>query len=316
MHVIRHFPPLADFKPKPTILTIGSYDGLHQGHKAIIQKVKETAEHHQLASALVTFYPHPKAIVAPQLNLAYLTTVEEKLAILAHLGVDTVAILPFDKTLAETSAFQFIKQIVTFFQPFQIWAGSDFKFGQAQSGNITYLEELGSEMDFQVQVMPTQTHNDLKISSTQVRQVLTSGEVNKAITLLGHYPFLQGTVVKGEQRGRTIGFPTANIALPADKLLPANGVYAVLIRIAENIYPAVANVGLRPTFNGQHRSVEVYIFNFGADIYHQTVRVSLVSYLRGEQKFSDIEALIKQIKIDVDQAQQILNTNANFDLMI
>lgn len=307
MQVIRQLSTKTRPTDQRTVLTIGSYDGIHRGHKQIIAELKRTAQNHNAASALITFYPRPKIVLgAPQNSADYLTTLDEKLLIFNNLGLDIVAILPFTTALAQTPARDFVQQIINTLNPLAFWVGPDFKFGKNRQGDIPYLEMLGREFDFSVRMVDLQLAGNEAISSTRIRNALTSGHIREVTRLLGDYPFLLGNVVKGAQRGRTIGFPTANIAVDKEKLLPLNGVYAVRIHIDGKIHPAVANIGVRPTFNGDSPTIEVHIFDFEQDIYGDTVRVDLVEFIRPEQKFDSLEALVSQISLDAQQAKSIL----------
>jgi riboflavin kinase/FMN adenylyltransferase len=291
-----------------TVLTIGAYDGVHRGHRHIIANVQKSAAHHRASSALITFHPRPKAVFAPHLKSDYLTTLDEKIHVFGTLGLNIVAVLPFTLEFAQTPAQTFIEQVVEALRPIEIWAGADFRFGKDQQGDISFLAKLGRMMDFTVKGVDLQTVNGKRISSTQIREMLLAGQMRQAAHLLGDYPFLEGVVEKGAQRGHTLGFPTANIAVNEDKLLPRNGVYAVWMQVAGQTYPAVANIGIRPTFDENKKTVEVHIFDFSEDIYEQQVRVDLVEFIRPEINFAGrgLDALVAQIGDDVVQARQIL----------
>ena len=307
---------LSDIKLPPdqqTVLTIGSYDGLHRGHRAIINSLRQAALANNALSALVTFYPRPKAIFAPNHKADYLTTLDEKIALFRKLGLDMVTIIPFTVEFAQTSPRQFVEEIVRALRPLELWVGADFRFGQARRGDVDLLRKLSPDLAFTVKSVDLQSIDSQRISSTQIRASLAKGEVRQAATLLGDYPFLQGEVVRGAQRGRKLGFPTANVAVHQDKLLPLNGVYAVWVHIGTDVYPAVANVGIRPTFQEGQKTIEVHIFDFDKDIYGQHIQVDLVDFLRPEMNFSQLglEALITQIADDTRQARQILAVEAS-----
>jgi len=307
MRIIKQLPLQKPLPYQRSVLTIGSYDGVHRGHKRIINNLKQAAKAHQAAAALVTFYPRPKALLRIQGQDDYLTTVEEKLLIFQELGLDIAAVLPFTRRFAQTPAKEFIRQLVDAFHPLELWVGPDFKMGKGRQGDIPYLEKLGREFNFRVKVVDQQLADGEVISSTRIRAELAAGRIREATRLLGNYPFFLGPVVKGCQRGRTIGFPTANVAVDPEKLLPADGVYAVWMRVNNKVYPAVANIGLRPTFDDTERTVEAHIFDFQQDIYGQQVRVELVERLRPEQKFDSLAALKAQIKLDSKKAREILS---------
>lgn len=312
MQIIRQLSPDVLNRPARTILTIGAYDGIHRGHKQIISGLKEAARAADALSALITFYPRPKvALGHSHANADYLTTLEEKLFIFESLGLEVVAVLPFTSELAQTSPRAFIRRIVDALHPLAFWVGPDFKFGQDRQGDIPALRELGLEFGFSVRVIDQQMAQGEIISSTRIRLALLGGQIREVTRLLGDYPFWLGEVVHGAKRGRKIGFPTANVAVGRDKILPANGVYAVWFHLAEQVYPAVANIGTRPTFNGDDRTIEVHIFDFDQDIYGQAVRLELVDFLRPERKFSDFNELVAQIGLDAGQARAILAAEKN-----
>lgn len=307
MQIIRQLSPDILDPTARTILTIGAYDGIHRGHKQIIAGLRDAARAGNALSALITFYPRPKvALGHVHANADYLTTFEEKLFIFESLGLDIVAVLPFTAELAQTSPREFISRIMDSLHPAAFWVGPDFKFGKDRQGDISTLRALGREFDFVVRVIDLQTADGETISSTRIRQALVSGQIREVTRLLGDYPFWLGQVVHGAQRGRKIGFPTANVAVSKDKILPANGVYAVWLHLADQGYPAVANIGTRPTFNGDDRTIEVHIFDFDGDIYGRSVRLELVEFLRPERKFSDFNDLVAQITLDAGQARAIL----------
>lgn len=307
MQIIRQLPPAQPLAVNASVLTIGSYDGIHRGHKRIISELKQAAAQYGVPTAMVTFYPRPKVVLGrTKITTDYLTTVPEKLWLLEKLGLDIVAILPFSVEFAQTPAEIFIRQLVDTFHPRELWVGPNFKLGKGRAGDIPSLREMGEVLGFRVNVIDEEIDGGEIISSTRIRAAMGTGNVREVTRLLGSYPFLQGTVLHGAQRGRTIGFPTANIAVPPEKLLPANGVYAVWIHIGNKRYPAVANIGVRPTFDETERTVEVHIFDFSEMIYGQTVHVEWVERLRAEQKFSGIDELMAQIHRDAAQARKIL----------
>jgi len=308
MQLVRQLSQIVLPSNQRSVLTIGAYDGIHRGHRQVILGLRQAAASYQAPSILLAFHPRPKAVFAPHLKSDYLTTLNEKITIFRALQLDIVAILPFTLEFAQTPARTFVEQVFNAVRPLELWVGSDFKLGKNREGDVSFLQTLGQEMGFLVKVVDMEMAGEEKISSTQIREALSSGEIRQVTYLLGDYAFLQGQVVKGAQRGHTIGFPTANIAVDKDKLLPVNGVYAVWLHIGGEIYPAVANIGVRPTFDGRERTVEAHIFDFERDIYGQNVRVDFVEYLRPEQKFSGLDALITQIRLDAQRARKILKS--------
>jgi riboflavin kinase / FMN adenylyltransferase len=291
----------------PSLLTIGTYDGIHNGHQAIIHKIVKTAKVHDARSVLVTLHPHPRAVLVPDRSPGLLTTPAEKIEVLRQLGLDTVAILPFTREFALTPAREFIQTLVEVFRPIQIWEGADFAWGRNREGDIKLLRTLGREYGFEVRTIELQQVAGEIVSSTRIRQYLIDGDVRQAAILLNRYPSLQGKVVVGSRRGRSIGFPTANIAVDPDRLLPAMGVYAVYVWLKDERYAGVANIGIRPSFGESTPTVEAFIFDFDRDIYGQRVKIDLVEYLRPEMKFEGIEALVTQIGQDAAKARKALS---------
>lgn len=290
-----------------SILTIGTYDGIHLGHQKIFADLVEAARVHRVPSVMVTLHPHPRAVLAPHLPPPQLlTTLEEKTAVIESLGLDIMAILPFTREFAQTPARDFLAALVAAFHPLQIWEGYDFVWGRNREGDIDLLRQLGQEFDFEVRIIEAQKIAGEVVSSTGIRHLLREGKVHAATQMLGRYPSLQGQVIQGAHRGHSIGFPTANLAIPAERLLPARGVYAVFAWLGERRFLGVANIGIRPSFNETTPTVEVFIFDFAENIYGQLLKIDLVAFLRPEMKFPGIEALVAQIDRDAAQARQIL----------
>lgn len=293
----------------PSVLTIGTFDGLHRGHQDIIRQLKSAAYSLQAQTVVVAFHPRPKAVFAPHLfGQDYLTTPAERIALFEQMGIDVLILTPFTLEFAQTSARDFMQDVSRRLNLVQICVGHDFALGKNREGNIDKLRELGREFNYSVCEIDRFELDGQVVSSTQIRTHVAAGQVRQAAHLLGRYPALTSQVVHGAQRGRTIGFPTANLAVPPERLLPANGVYATFVRFSGQTkrYPSVTNVGVRPSFNDTTRTVEVYIFDFAQDIYGQTLTLEFVEYLRPEMKFNGIEALVAQISHDAGQARTLL----------
>jgi riboflavin kinase/FMN adenylyltransferase len=289
-----------------TILTIGAFDGVHRGHQMLIGQVVTRARKTDRLSALITFHPHPAAVLAPDRAPPYLTTPGEKVALLVKLGLDLLVLLPFTRETAATSARDFMEAVSHHLRLRELWIGADFALGHNREGNVTRLRELGGEMGYQVHVIEPVTGGDEIISSSRIRALLRDGNVAKAARLLGRYPSLSGEVVTGAQRGHKLGFPTANLKVRPERAVPADGIYAVFAWLGEERHPAVANVGVRPSFDNGERTVEAYIFDFDRDIYGCDLVVEFVARLRDELRFESIDALIAQIERDAEEARQIL----------
>lgn len=297
----------------PTVLTIGTFDGLHLGHQDLMRQLKNAAQQQQAQAAAIAFHPRPKAIFVPHLHHNdYLTTPLERIALFEALELDILILLPFSLELAQMSAFDFVKLLHERLKVVELCVGPDFALGKNREGNLQKLIELGREFNYQVsEIIPLTLAGEV-VSSTQIRERLLAGDTREAARLLGRYPSLTSQVVEGAKRGRTIGFPTANLALPSERLLPANGVYTTFARLAgQSTYlPSVTNVGVRPSFDGLNQTVETFIFDFNQDIYGQTLTLEFVERLRPEKKFEGIEALIAQISRDAEQARMLLATEA------
>lgn len=293
----------------PTVLTIGTFDGLHRGHQTLLEQVKDAARQCQAWSAVMSFYPHPKTVLVPHLPANdYLTSADERIALFEQYGLDLLLLVPFTRGLSEISAADFMLFLKERLNLVQLWAGYDFALGKGRAGNVVRLTELGEELGYTVRQFDPALVEGQIVSSTRIRQLLTEGEVQVAADLLGRYPAATGQIGTGARRGRTIGFPTANLIIPPERLLPANGVYATWFTRLQTgqRYASVTNVGFRPSFNEQTRTVETYIFDFDEDIYDETCKVDFIDRLRPEMKFDGVEALIKQINEDAARARQLL----------
>jgi riboflavin kinase/FMN adenylyltransferase len=295
---------------KPTILTIGTFDGIHRGHQALLKQLKKAAQKRQAQTAVITFHPRPKTVLAPHLaNNDYLTTPEERIALFEKLGLDVLIVIPFTMELAQITAHGFMKLVVEHINLVEFWAGHDFALGKNREGNLKKLAALGQEFNYTVNEITPFLIDGKVVSSTGIRQLLLAGEIRQAAHLLGRYPAVSGKIVQGVQRGRTIGFPTANLVTPPERLIPANGVYATLTRhLGRNnqCYASVTNIGIRPSFEGDVRTIETHIFDFSENIYGQSLTLEFVERLRPEKKFNNIDELVTQIIHDVQQASALL----------
>jgi riboflavin kinase/FMN adenylyltransferase len=289
-----------------TILTIGAFDGVHRGHQYLIGQLLRTARQTHRLAGLITFHPHPNAVISPRNPTRYITTPGEKAALLERLGLDIMAILPFNRELAQTLARQFIEMVSRQLRMTELWVGKDFALGRGREGTPDVLRALGQEMGFSIETInPLIWKGDI-ISSTRIRALLFKGQVREAAELLGRYPSLAGEVVRGAQRGRCLGFPTANLEVRAERAVPANGIYAVYAVLGEERYQGVTNVGIRPSFDNGERTVETYILDFEADIYGCDLVIEFVQRLRPEKRFTDVKDLITQIERDIVGARRIL----------
>jgi riboflavin kinase/FMN adenylyltransferase len=289
-----------------TVLTIGAFDGVHVGHQALIAQVVDRARVTDRLAAVMTFHPHPAEVLAPERAPGYLTTLGEKVALLEVLGVDLLVLLAFNRDVAQTSAREFMEAACLHLRIRELWVGADFALGRAREGDPVRLRELGEMLGYQVHVVNPVESDQGVISSSRVRALLREGRVRDAAQLLGRYPSLSGEVVLGAQRGRTLGFPTANLEVRPERVVPADGVYAAFALLGSQRHAAVANVGVRPSFDNGHRTVETHLFDFDRDIYGCDLVVEFVARLRNERRFEDVDDLVAQIGRDSESARQIL----------
>ena len=298
---------LSSIKPKrDTLLAVGVFDGVHLGHKHLLGKLTQQAARDGLLSGVVTFSSNPKAVLSHRAKLARLTTVEERVSLLKSLGVDLVVPITFTTEVAAISARDFVTYLKQYLRMKGLVIGPNFALGHGREGNAEVLKLLGEELDFTVDVVKPLMIESSLVSSTVVRQALSHGDMKLANELLGRYFKLSGAVVDGVERGRVLGFPTANINVDSEQALPHDGVYATLAYIGDEVYQSVTNIGKRPTFGGGERSVEVYLLDFDRDIYGENLTIELVEHLRNEIKFTSPQELTEQIGKDVEHARALL----------
>jgi riboflavin kinase/FMN adenylyltransferase len=291
-----------------TAITIGTFDGVHIGHKKIIERIVATAKGNGLESAILTFYPHPRMVLQQDTDLKLLTTIEEKQAILKETGLDHLIVQPFTKEFSRLTALEFIKDIlVDGLNTKKIIIGYDHRFGRNRTANIKDLIEYGNTFNFEVEEISAQEINDVSVSSTKIRKALHEGNVTTANSYLGYPYLLTGTITKGKGLGRQLQFPTANLHIDNTyKLIPKKGSYVVKSIINQTTVFGMMNIGFNPTVNGTQQTIEINFFDFNADLYNKTLQVSLLSRLRDEQKFDSVEALQHQLQLDKQQALQFI----------
>ena len=287
-------------------LTIGSYDGIHRGHQKVLEHVVSAAGRGAGGSAMLTFDPHPRCILAPDTCPPTLTTVDEKEALLGELGVDHLVVLPFTRKLSRLTAEEFLDRIADRVPIHGMVIGHDFAFGRDRQGNREFLEAYGRRHGFQVEVVEPYSLEGQVVSSSVVRSLLLEGNVAHAARLLGRHYSISSFVEHGTGTGSRIGYPTANFAITPNKLVPHNGVYAVWIDIDGHAYQGAMNIGYRPTFGENRLTVEAFILDFEGDIYHKDVRARFVQRIRDEKKFDSVDALVAQIGHDVERARGIM----------
>lgn len=298
-------PPLTT----PSNVSIGNFDGLHLGHQALLRAMTDEAHQHGRLAGVLTFDPHPATVLRPHTPQPYLTTVAERLAVVEDVGLDYAVVYPFTVETAGTPAFAFMSQLTESLRMQALWVGPDFALGRNREGDVDALRVLGRGMGFSVHVLDPQVIGGDEVRSGRIRQHLQEGEVEIAAQLLGRPYRIDGIVVDGAHRGRTIGFPTANLSVPPGRLLPANGVYAtwVILNDQPDIrLPGVTNVGVRPSFDSGQRTVETHLLDFSGDLYACPMMLEFVAHLRPEMRFPTVAALSEQIGRDVAAARRIL----------
>lgn len=299
--------------PDP-VVTIGSYDGVHVAHQKILNHLNEEAKKINGQSILITFSPHPRYIINPNSDIKLLSLDHEKIRLLTDHGLDNVIVQNFSKEFAQLSAEEFIDLLANKIGAKKVVIGFDHRFGAGRKGNFDLLKTAGDKMGFEVEAIPQHVVSDVGVSSSKIRENLAEGKVKETIDLLGRPYALSGYVVKGQQLGQTISFPTANISIPSNKkLIPKNGSYAVMIQYKDQVYKGMLNIGNKPSLENADFSIEVNIFDFNKSIYDEELTVFFMDRLREEQKFESIEALKEQLKKDKIQSESILeNVNLIF----
>ena len=299
---------LARLSPgKDMLLTIGVFDGVHLGHKFLISQLTERARQQGLLSGVVTFRQHPREVLAHRAKLPFLTSLTEKVDRLKKEGVEAVVTLSFTRELATLSADQFVALLQRYLRMRGLVVGPDFALGQGRGGSAEVLHGLGGDMGFTVTVVSPLMVNGEVVSSTAIRDALTEGNMKRVTTLIGRPFSLQGQVATGAGRGSGLGFPTTNLEVDPGQALPADGVYATRALLGGQAYQSVTNIGRRPTFGENGRTVETYILNYNGDLYGRELRIEVVERLRGEKRFATVEELKKQIAEDVKQGKAVLD---------
>ncbi len=319
MQVHRSIHHLPQFRN--SVVTIGTFDGVHLGHQQIIKQLKEEAEKINGETIIITFHPHPRSVIKAATPVYLLNTLEEKISLLSSFGIDHLIVVPFDKAFSEQTPEEYV---VNFLfekcRPHTLIIGYDHRFGKNRAGDYHLLEGFGKKLGFSVKEIPEQLINDITVSSTRIREALLAGEIETANSYLGYNYFFEGMVVDGNKLGRTLGYPTANIIIhDEDKLVPANGIYVAEAEIAGSslvahipqLLQGMMSIGIRPTVNGKDRTIEMNIFDFNEDIYGRTMKIFVCKYLRSEEKFNTLEALVEQIDIDKQNSLQYFENIKN-----
>ena len=303
---MKTFNSISDFtSSKKSIVTIGTFDGVHIGHKKILEKLIQYASADNCESVVLTFFPHPRMVLQEDSDIKLLNTVEEKIILLEKAGIENIIIHPFNQEFSRLTAEEFVKTIlVDKLNIKKIIIGYDHRFGRNRTANIDDLIEFGEIYNFEVEQIWAQEVNEIAISSTKIRNAIIDGNISLAKNYLGYNYFFSGTVVQGKQLGRTIGYPTANIEIKENyKLIPKNGVYIVKGFLGERILFGMMNIGNRPTVDGNHQTIEVNFFDFDEDIYNQTIQITLLERIRDEIKFNSLNELKEQLSKDRQTSQ-------------
>lgn len=293
-------------KEKPAVVTIGTFDGVHIGHKKIIDRIVASTNNGQYESLILTFFPHPRMVLGGSPDIKLLNSLDEKKQLLEKTNLDSLVIHPFDTTFSQLSAEDFVKNIlVDTFGTAKIIIGHDHRFGKNRSANIDDLIVFGKKYGFEVEQISAQEIDEVSVSSTKIRAALSDGNISLANSYLGYEYMFSGKVVKGQQLGRTIGFPTANLEIDDPfKMIPDHGVYIVKVN---NEHFGMMNIGNRPTVNGSTRTIEVHLLDFNADLYDKTLEISVLERLRDEQKFDSVDHLKQQLQSDLDATREFIS---------
>lgn len=305
---MRHYWSLEDVSLQDTWLTIGTFDGVHRGHQEIVQKLSTGAHAAGKLAVVLTFYPHPAVVLGKRQNPFYLTTPEERAALLGDYGADVIITFPFTPKISTTPANEFVRLLKEHIGMVHLLVGPDFALGRDREGNIAALHEFGRQFGYSLSTISPVELSGGVVSSSRIRAALTSGDLQLVEKLLGRPYFVSGQVVPGDGRGKSIGIPTANLSLWMERAIPKTGVYVSQATVNGQKFDAVTNIGIRPTFASSNEipQVETHIFEFSDQIYGQEIRVNFIKRLRDEKRFPDVQALVDQINLDVNQAKEFL----------
>lgn len=292
----------------PTAITIGTFDGVHIGHRKILERLIKNAATLKLRSTVLTFFPHPRMVLQKDADIKLLNTIGEKTKILRELGLDQLIIHPFTKAFSRLSATEFVRDIlVNDLKTKKIIIGYDHRFGRNRNANITDLRAFGSILDFDVEEIPAQEIDEVSVSSTKIRKALEEGDIATANTYLGYHYMLTGTIQKGKGLGRQINFPTANLHIKETyKLVPKNGVYVVQSNLFDKTVYGMMNIGYNPTVAGKDKSTEIHFFDFNQDLYGKEIQIDILHRIRDEHKFESVDALKRQLQKDKETSLSLI----------
>ncbi|MBA7503020.1 Bifunctional riboflavin kinase/FMN adenylyltransferase [subsurface metagenome] len=293
--------------PKETVLTIGVFDGVHEGHRYLVEKLIHRAQERDLLSGVVTFHPHPQSVLDPKNQLPYLMSLDDRVAEIRHLGVDLIASLSFTPEVARLSARQFVALLKKYLKMRGLVIGADFALGRGREGNAEKLATLGKEIRFFVDIVSPFTIDGETASSTLVRQTLTQGNMEKVTKLMRHRFSISAKVITGDKRGHALEFPTANLDIGSQQVLPGNGVYASIAHADGKQFASATNIGIRPTFGQGGKTVETYLIDYHSELYGKELKVEFIHKIRDEQRFTSPQELKSQIEKDVEKARKIVD---------
>ena len=292
---------------KATIATIGTFDGIHIGHQKILNSLARFARENSLKSVVITFDPHPRKIINKKNSIGLINTIEEKKEKLKTLGIDYLIVQKFDEKFSETEANKFVEILKNNINIEKLIVGYDHRFGKNRNADINDLKKYGKELNFEVIEIDALEIEEVNISSTKIRSAIKDGNIRQANSYLGYNFFLGGEVVKGHSRGKELGFPTANLKIDKDKIIPKNGVYLVKSKIDHQDVYGMMNIGYNPTFNNKSKKIETHFFNLNKNLYGKIIKIELLEYIREEKRFETVDDLIQRLKLDREKCLKLIH---------
>jgi len=292
---------------KSTIATIGTFDGIHIGHQKILNSLARFAKENSLKSVVITFDPHPRKIINKKNSIELINTIEEKKEKIKTLGIDYLIVQKFDEKFSETEANKFVEILKNNINIEKLIVGYDHRFGKNRNADINDLKKYGKELNFEVIEIDALEIEEVNISSTKIRSAIKDGNIRQANSYLGYNFFLGGEVVKGHSRGKELGFPTANLKIDEDKIIPKNGVYLVKSKIDHQDIYGMMNIGYNPTFNNKSKKIETHFFNLNKNLYGKIIKIELLEYIREEKRFETVDDLIQRLKLDREKCLKLIH---------